>query len=355
MGSHKSRDDEIYEQGVHDGQRSDAMDQFSHNLVKGYTLDPRTNEIYNAGYEYGLAHRRQEEHDDSGSRWATSSTTSPRQEATNDDGASEVLGKLIGYGIVIFAIVWLVVAVVIPLLVLDIPIILLGVAVLRPGARRFVLPLAPLVSCYLFVDFNQGWLTREFAINAPFLAAFIKPLLYANLCAALVASYLLLKEHLAARYPLRLPEGRYTHHHAALVASLALVGTVVVSTQELQDRRVDSRGTYRVAPTSSSGASGPTSRGPVSGAAPARPGVGTAPAGGAVSNSADVFVRRAVIDDPDGYTNVRRFESATSDIIGRVVTGEQFFTYRQDGNWWRVRTQGGVIGYMHVSRIALLP
>jgi hypothetical protein len=57
MGSDKSRDDEIYERGVHDGQKSTLLDQFSHSLTKGYTLNERENAIYNAGYTYGVDHK----------------------------------------------------------------------------------------------------------------------------------------------------------------------------------------------------------------------------------------------------------------------------------------------------------
>lgn len=57
MGSHKSRDDEIYERGVHDGQKDDLLDQFSHGLTKSYTFNPHENEIYNSGYSYGVNHK----------------------------------------------------------------------------------------------------------------------------------------------------------------------------------------------------------------------------------------------------------------------------------------------------------
>ena len=60
------------------------------------------------------------------------------------------------------------------------------------------------------------------------------------------------------------------------------------------------------------------------------------------------------LDDPDGYTNMRSQKSAKSQIVARVVQGEQFFTYMQDGNWWQVRTAKGKVGYMHISRIRLL-
>lgn len=66
------------------------------------------------------------------------------------------------------------------------------------------------------------------------------------------------------------------------------------------------------------------------------------------------FTNRAVIDDPDGYSNIRSQKNAKSQIVSKITQGEQFFTYMQDGNWWQVRTQQGKIGYMHVSRIRLL-
>jgi hypothetical protein len=67
-----------------------------------------------------------------------------------------------------------------------------------------------------------------------------------------------------------------------------------------------------------------------------------------------LFALRAVIDDPDGYTNVRSMKSASSDIVTKVHKGEEFYTYVQDGNWWEIRTKDGKFGYMHVSRIRIL-
>jgi hypothetical protein len=61
---------------------------------------------------------------------------------------------------------------------------------------------------------------------------------------------------------------------------------------------------------------------------------------------------RAVIQDPDGFTNVRSGPSLNDDVVARVYLGEIFETFRQDGSWWQVRTKDGVVGFMHVSRIS---
>lgn len=68
-----------------------------------------------------------------------------------------------------------------------------------------------------------------------------------------------------------------------------------------------------------------------------------------------LFNRAARIEDPDGWTNVRAGAGTGFDIIGRVYDGEPFYTHSQDGKWWQVRTAGGIVGYMHRSRIVLLP
>ncbi len=65
------------------------------------------------------------------------------------------------------------------------------------------------------------------------------------------------------------------------------------------------------------------------------------------------FDQAAVIDDPNGYTNVYGGPSPVAPIVARVSAGETFSTFEQGGDWWRVRTAGGLIGYMPRSRISL--
>jgi hypothetical protein len=64
----------------------------------------------------------------------------------------------------------------------------------------------------------------------------------------------------------------------------------------------------------------------------------------------------AIIDDPDGYTNVRAGEGTDHDVVTTVREGEVFYVIPQGGdqNWWPVRTASGHSGFMHRSRIDLV-
>lgn len=67
--------------------------------------------------------------------------------------------------------------------------------------------------------------------------------------------------------------------------------------------------------------------------------------------SATRFAQKAVINDNDGWTNIRTGPSATSPVVGRIEAGERFYSHQQSDNWWQVRTANGLEGYMHGSRI----
>jgi hypothetical protein len=89
---------------------------------------------------------------------------------------------------------------------------------------------------------------------------------------------------------------------------------------------------------------------------PAQPAATPQPAAPPTTAQPDgTFTEAATIDDPDGFTNVRGGPSADALVVGRVDRGQVFTTYRQDGDWWRVRTADGTIGYMARSRIRLMP
>src|SRR6266481_4907735 len=63
-------------------------------------------------------------------------------------------------------------------------------------------------------------------------------------------------------------------------------------------------------------------------------------------------VPNAVIDDPDGYVNLRKEKNADSPIIAKVKKDEPFeFECGQNETWCKVKLASGVTGWMHYSRI----
>lgn len=65
--------------------------------------------------------------------------------------------------------------------------------------------------------------------------------------------------------------------------------------------------------------------------------------------------KKAVINDPDGYTNVREGKSVNYDVIAKIYENEVFYTYPSNSsNWYPVITKNGTKGYVHNSRISFL-
>lgn len=59
------------------------------------------------------------------------------------------------------------------------------------------------------------------------------------------------------------------------------------------------------------------------------------------------------ISDPDGYTNVRKEKSTSSDILQRIKSGEVVEVLDNSGDWYLVKTKAGNTGYIHKSRIKI--
>lgn len=61
-----------------------------------------------------------------------------------------------------------------------------------------------------------------------------------------------------------------------------------------------------------------------------------------------------VINDPDGFTNLRAKQDANAAIVTKVKNGEVFeFESSEGSEWWKVTLSSGKSGWMHRSRIRL--
>jgi len=74
----------------------------------------------------------------------------------------------------------------------------------------------------------------------------------------------------------------------------------------------------------------------------------------ASDNNQNTKQQYAIINDPDGYTNVRNGPGPNFSILGIVRDGEIFeVSINKNSEWWVVKSKGGLSGYMHRSRIKL--
>ncbi|MBI3235116.1 MAG: SH3 domain-containing protein [Bacteroidetes bacterium] len=66
------------------------------------------------------------------------------------------------------------------------------------------------------------------------------------------------------------------------------------------------------------------------------------------------YLFKAVINDPDGFTNVREYPSKQSDIVDQIQEGIQFNVLNIQGDWYKVESPSGVVGFVYFNRIQKL-
>ena len=57
------------------------------------------------------------------------------------------------------------------------------------------------------------------------------------------------------------------------------------------------------------------------------------------------------IQDPDGFTNLRKDKTTTSEVLEKIKSGEQIKVLDNAGDWFLIKTKEGKEGYVHKSRI----
>lgn len=61
--------------------------------------------------------------------------------------------------------------------------------------------------------------------------------------------------------------------------------------------------------------------------------------------------KKYFIRDPDGYTNLRKDKSNTSDIVEKIKSGEKIEVLDDSGNWWLIQTKSSKKGYVYKTKI----
>lgn len=57
------------------------------------------------------------------------------------------------------------------------------------------------------------------------------------------------------------------------------------------------------------------------------------------------------INDPDGYTNLRKDKNTSSEVLQKIKSGEYIEVLDNSGDWFLVKTKDGKQGYVHKSRV----
>ena len=68
-------------------------------------------------------------------------------------------------------------------------------------------------------------------------------------------------------------------------------------------------------------------------------------------NAGNEGMRMAVIDDDDGWSNLRALPSTNARIVRRIYPEEVFMVGKAQGRWYQVRTDSGETGWMHATVI----
>lgn len=61
--------------------------------------------------------------------------------------------------------------------------------------------------------------------------------------------------------------------------------------------------------------------------------------------------RKGIINDPDGYVNIRSEENVQSPVLGKIMEGDVFYYWETDSNWYIVQTENGIRGFVYKTRI----
>jgi len=62
-------------------------------------------------------------------------------------------------------------------------------------------------------------------------------------------------------------------------------------------------------------------------------------------------VKQYIIQDPDGYTNLRKDKNTSSEILQKINSGESVTVINNTGDWFLIKTKEGMKGYVHKSRV----
>lgn len=68
------------------------------------------------------------------------------------------------------------------------------------------------------------------------------------------------------------------------------------------------------------------------------------------------FLKReyGIVDDKDGWVNLREIPDVSSPSIAKILNGTNLEILDKTGNWFKIYTESGRIGYIYKDRLILV-
>jgi Flp pilus assembly protein TadD len=201
----------------------------------------RTNPDTGAHEEKGVFGWSPTESSNSGSIRSSKGIASSRRQAaannstsSDDSGEDSIVKLIVGIAVIVF-VIWFIVSVAIPLVVINLASIALLVGIIKKRWSKVLFPVSILGAIIVVADYNLGWATHTLVSNVAFFRSWVKPLLYVNLFAGLMAAYLSIRHVLNTRTPPPAGASELSKRNLIVIGCLLVVGATTIGMQMYAD------------------------------------------------------------------------------------------------------------------------
>ncbi|MBK8487835.1 MAG: hypothetical protein IPL48_08615 [Bacteroidetes bacterium] len=145
--------------------------------------------------------------------------------------ASELIGAIIGFILILALIIWLIFKVMLPLILINSTIILLILSLTFKRYKTQTLLVSLLSLIYLFFDYNNGWLTQTLVNNVKFLHDFIPLIFYVNVIAGMLSVYFLIKYYFEHSDSAFITHANFNKNDLIIIPSIATTTALIIFLQ----------------------------------------------------------------------------------------------------------------------------
>ena len=207
---------------------------------KGYNEDNRRKEEQQREANEREERKRKEQEDDR-RRKKMSQQPSENDEDLNPGRPKTWQEELFGVGLIIALVIgaiWLAVNVVLPLLIINIATLALIGSFIIKGKRLTLNILSFLGAIYIFLDFNNGWLTKTLPEHISSFGVVIPFLFYFNFFAGLIAGYFVLRDLLNKNSPSDKTLTAFSKRNIIIIVCLLFTGGTAIFLQNYLRGRI---------------------------------------------------------------------------------------------------------------------